>query len=263
MERIYSNNKIIVDIEKVSIESDIEYKALDIVFSDYIGIESLLPSDYLIKKSNSKSLYSRIIILKVNNREEILSELFKYRGRAIIMSCTMYDLNNAYSVKVQNLKSQMWSNIGTDELAVNNSWWSTETSNYNTIEKNDRNDYHNYYRTKKDIDALTNKPVYKKIKEQKTYNIKYEDRNIHILGNLNSKAKTLINKKTKEIYQGKYHYNMKTKKIMTGSSPNKNSVELIKNKVKTEYRENIGKVKPKKLKRKTIRQNIRQRTGGY
>ena len=138
MERTYSNNKIIVDIEKVSIESDIEYKALDIVFSDYIGIESLLPSDYLIKKSNSKSLYSRIIILKVNNREEILSDLFKYRGRAIIMSCTMYDLNNAYSVKVQNLKSQMWSNIGTDDLAVNNSWWSTETSNYNTIEKNDR-----------------------------------------------------------------------------------------------------------------------------
>ena len=170
---------------------------------------------------------------------------------------------NRKTVKVQNLKSQMWSNIGTDDLAVNNSWWSTETSNYNTIEKNDRNDYHNYYRTKKDIDALTNKPVYKKLKEQKTYNIKYEDRNIHILGNLNSKAKTLINKKTKEIYQGEYHYNMKTKKIMTGSSPNKNSVELIKNKVKTEYRENIGKVKPKKLKRKTIRQNIRQRTGGY
>ena len=74
----------------------------------------------------------------------------------------------------------------------------------------------------------------------------------------------LANQAQQDIFD-QYFYDLSQFKKMPSdpTTPMSDMVELIKNKVKTEYRENIGKVKPKKLKRKTIRQNIRQRTGGY
>ena len=70
------NNKIIIDSEKISLKTDIKYKAIDIVFKESIGIERLLPTDYLIMKKNVPPSSCRVVIVKVNNNEEIFTQQF-------------------------------------------------------------------------------------------------------------------------------------------------------------------------------------------
>ena len=190
------NNKIIVDNEKVSLETDVKYKAIDIVFENQIGIERLLPVDYLIMKKNVQPSSCRVLIIKVNNNEEILSDLFKYKGKPSIVSCTIYDSSTKkHRCSIENINVTTWGNIRTED-----DWWGTESSYYNDITKNDRNDYYDYYKFRKDTDRITGKKTVVKSKDKRIFNIKHKDKNINILGNLNSTNQGLRNKETKSVF---------------------------------------------------------------
>ena len=84
------NNRIIINDEKVSIETIENWSAIDIRFKYKVSIESLIPNDYLIKKSPDSHLKSRIIIVKFNNRNDNLKDLFKYKGDTRMLYFYLY-----------------------------------------------------------------------------------------------------------------------------------------------------------------------------
>ena len=74
--------------EIVSIQTSEEWKGLQIQFKGKVEINSVLPQDYIVESGVNK-----IIIAKFNERDEVLSDLFKYKGELNILSCIMVSDN--------------------------------------------------------------------------------------------------------------------------------------------------------------------------
>ena len=69
------NSKLIISDNKVQINTDIVYSAIELFYNGDIRIKSLLPNDYLVKSGKNK-----ILIIRVNTDNAILSDLFLYDG---------------------------------------------------------------------------------------------------------------------------------------------------------------------------------------
>ena len=62
------NNTLVIKENNVELVTDFNYRIIDIRFSKNLSIESKLPSDYLFRKTTN-----RLLIIKVNNRDEIMA----------------------------------------------------------------------------------------------------------------------------------------------------------------------------------------------
>ena len=91
----------------VSIQASEIWKGLQIEFQGKVEINSLLPDDYIVE-----SVVNKIIIIKFNKRDEVLSDLFKYKGKLNILSCIMVsgDLKQT-TIHIDKSSLQLWNTL--------------------------------------------------------------------------------------------------------------------------------------------------------
>ena len=108
--------------EKVSIDTDINYQAIQMEYVGTINIKSLLPNNYIVSSGNNK-----IIIAKLTKDDNNFLDLFTYKGLAIISNCILVteDLqkHNLYINK---------SNIETYDML--DGLWDNQTRNFEDLE---------------------------------------------------------------------------------------------------------------------------------
>ena len=126
--------------EKVSIDTDINYQAIQMEYVGTINIKSLLPNNYIVSSGNNK-----IIIAKLTKDDNNFLDLFTYKGLAIISNCMLVtkDLqkHNLYINK---------SNIETYDML--DGLWDNQTRNFEDLEFDGNNNkkpyiYKKYVRT--------------------------------------------------------------------------------------------------------------------
>ena len=96
----------------VSIDTNYNWAAIEIETEKKMRIESLLPDDYIVKAGENK-----ILVVKFNKNKEHFSDLFKYRGSAIITKCKIVT-PELETIKLHINKSalQLWNTLAkTDE----------------------------------------------------------------------------------------------------------------------------------------------------
>ena len=113
--------------EKVSIDTDINYQAIQMEYVGTINIKSLLPNNYIVSSGNNK-----IIIAKLTKDDNNFLDLFTYKGLAIISNCMLVtkDLqkHNLYINK---------SNIETYDML--DGLWDNQTRNFEDLEYDGNN----------------------------------------------------------------------------------------------------------------------------
>ena len=93
--------------EIVSIQTSEEWKGLQIQFQGKVEINSVLPEDYIVESGVNK-----IIIIKFNKRDEVLSDLFKYKGELNILSCIMVSDNlKSTNIHIDRSSLQLWNTL--------------------------------------------------------------------------------------------------------------------------------------------------------
>ena len=164
----YNNNKIQIsgDLkvgnEIVSIQTSEQWSGIEIDFSGKIQIKSLLPEDYMVSSGRNK-----IIIVKLNFKEESFSELFKYKGIANITKVLMVtkDLQSRI-LNIDMSSIQLWSNLigykkyGEDFVKKD---WAYLGENWEDLDFDGNND-RNYYTYRKRVFDKESK-TYTQIKE--------------------------------------------------------------------------------------------------
>ena len=105
-EKTYNGNLNIGE-KIVSVDTNHNWAAFEIDFSGKMEIESLLPDDYIVKAGRSK-----IVIVKLNKREESLSELFKYKGATMITRCMLVTPElESIILYINNRSLQLWNTL--------------------------------------------------------------------------------------------------------------------------------------------------------
>ena len=149
-------------VDKVSIDTRINYRAIEILYIGTMKIKSLLSDDYIIRAGNGK-----IIILKFALNDNIESDLFKYKGMAMLTRCTLIDENTEkINIYVNKQSLQLWNTlskkilIGADDVQQD---WAYLTINWEDINFDGKNNKKSYIKNITSYDRETGK--YTTIKE--------------------------------------------------------------------------------------------------
>ena len=220
------NNTLVIKENNVELVTDFNYRIIDIRFSKNLSIESKLPSDYLFRKTTN-----RLLIIKVNNRDEIIKELFNYFGECRINQIILYDDNkNSEILYIDNSVEVSWDNLisrydidGNETVQA----WENLTTNYEDLIFTGRNDYKYVKTPYKEFNETTkiNETKYEIKKTKPSLNKK--DKKINVLGNLyNNGTQYTINGKN-QAYSWYYHVNLITRQIMTVKEYTKESKVLV------------------------------------
>lgn len=219
-------NSLIIKENNVEMNTAINYQAIDLRYYGKLSIESNLPSDYLFKKTDK-----RLLILKVNTRDEILYDLFNYFGVCKIGQANIYDKDgNKTTLYINRDSLVMWENISSvvdiDNTEIKQHW-DKLTTDYENMTFTGRNNYimKKQYYTERDPDVgtVTNKFRYIRTKP----NFVKEDTKTDVLGDLYTKGKMYFIKGQKQPYIGFYHIHIKNNKVMTGREYNEYSQTLV------------------------------------
>ena len=217
-------NTLNINKHNVSLQTELHYKAIEIIFQGKLSIKSLLPNDYLLKKGVGK-----LIILKFNQNKELFKDLFSYTGACIIIEATLIDPElNKHKLAINTNYLTTWNRMTTtlkqDGTQLVKTWEGL-SDNYEKLNGSIRNDG---YETTIYIDdgTKTNTKIQQKIM---TYPNTYKkDRNIRILGNQYTDGAKYKEKGKKTPYKGLYHVYLDTLKVMTGEMPQESSKQLVK-----------------------------------
>ena len=126
--------------EIVSLETDINYQAIEINYIGNLKPTFLLPNNYITKIGNNK-----IIILKLIKNNDIIKELFSYQGTAIINKCVLVSDNFAkYLLNIN--KSNLEHYIRLDGT------WNNYTRNWEDLDFDGNNDKKSYIHKKTTYD---------------------------------------------------------------------------------------------------------------
>tara|TARA_R110002020_G_scaffold10775_2_gene40895 strand:- start:902 stop:1372 length:471 start_codon:yes stop_codon:yes gene_type:complete len=124
----------------VSLDSDVNYQGIQIDYVGSINITSLLPDNYIVSSGNNK-----IIILKLNQSNDILKDLFSYNGLAMITKCMLVtDTLTSHNLNVN--KSNLEKYMRLDGV------WETYTRNWEDISFDGNNDKKSYIHKKTTYD---------------------------------------------------------------------------------------------------------------
>ena len=101
------NGNLNIGKKVVSVDTDINYQAIEIKYIGTININKLLPSNYLVQSGSNK-----VIIIKLTHNDEILTDLFSYRGRTLITKCIIVDKElNSYNLFVNKSNLELWNTL--------------------------------------------------------------------------------------------------------------------------------------------------------
>ena len=263
------NGELIIGEEIITLQTDRSFKSLVIYFYNNLFIENLLPTDYMIMKTKSVGSLGVLSITKLNNRSDVYGELFKYNGLCIIKDCLVtYEDNIKVPVSIKRPSSITWNQLKGHYTNDNNlvkQVWEDITTDYDQMKNTTRNDLVKRVRRFIEEDVENNTTSFKNEIIEQPSRIKKQDKGFDIVGNQHTSHNRHQIKSSKTPYVGKYHFNLKTGKTMTGTTFDRDSVELEPIGVRPEKIEIVGNVKPKtkKLKQRTARRRQIRTTGVY
>ena len=150
-EKKYTGN-LNIGKKNVSIDTDINYQAIEIEYIGTINISSLLPNNYIVNNGNNK-----IIIVKMVKDDNILNDLFSYRGMAIITKCKIVteDLNT-HNLYVNKSNLELWNTLESLDSSASNVDWDYLTNHWEDISFDGNNNKRNYLYKKTTFDKETN-----------------------------------------------------------------------------------------------------------
>ena len=153
-EKTYNGNLNIGE-KIVSIETDIVYQGLEIDFVGTMNITSLLPDTYIAQAGINK-----IIVLKMESNDIILTDLFSYRGMAMITRCKLIDANlNSYNLYINKPSLMVWNalrkTVSTGLTAGTQQDWAYLTSNWEDMSFDGNNNKRAYIHRQTSYDKET------------------------------------------------------------------------------------------------------------
>ena len=142
----------------VSIDTDIEFQGIEIEYVGSMTIISLLSSDYLVKIGGNK-----IIIVKMSLNEEKITDLFQYKGVAMISRCRIITPEfESIKMSINKLILQLWNTLMKTQRtetggAGTEQDWAYLGENWEDIDFDGKNNkkYYTYRKTTYDEDAKT------------------------------------------------------------------------------------------------------------
>ena len=235
-------NRLVINNKKVSIETDVNYSAIELEYIGSFGLKSLLPSNYLIRKG-----FKKIIILKFNKTDIIENDLFEFSGTCSIYNGRIIDKDlNIHKLLKTKRKSQIWRNlkvnIKSDKTKVVQNWDSL-TTDYNLLTNTDSTNITKYLSRNRNRTSGEVKLEYKNRYLKKHI----KDSNIGNLEGFYTKGRDYVYGSKKTPYIGYYNVDLTNKAIYSGVKKDKNSKLL----------------KPTNQKKLLSGTGVRGTTGGY
>ena len=236
-------NKLIIEGKKVSIETDIIFKAIEIGCRGELYINSLLPTDFLVSKG-----FNKLIILRFNKGVDVYKDLFEFESSCSIAYAKIVDADLIdHNLLIDKIANVTWDAMGT-KIDINGNetrqTWDSLTTNWNLLKSPNKSNVERFS-VIKDYDAETNTTTKTKTSITEKFTLHKKDRNIGVLGNQVTNGKEYKIKGKNTPYNGLYHIYTDTLKVMTGATPDKTSKELIRIKDdngshETRYGDQIG-----------------------
>ena len=150
-EKKYTGN-LNIGKKVVSLDTDIVYQAIQIEYVGTIKPLSLLPNNYILQKGANK-----IIIVKMEKSDTIISDLFEYRGMAMITHCLLVDSYlNKHNLYINKSNLQLWNTLQAPDSSGNNMDWAYLGEKWEDIDFDGKNDKKNYLHRKTTFDEETN-----------------------------------------------------------------------------------------------------------
>ena len=136
----------------VSLDTDIVYQAIQIEYIGTINIISLLPNNYILQKGANK-----IIVVKMERSDTIISDLFEYRGMAMITHCMLVDSDlNKHNLYINKSNLQLWNTLTRVDATENNMDWAYFGDKWESIDFDGKNNKKNYLHRKTTFNKETN-----------------------------------------------------------------------------------------------------------
>ena len=160
-------NKININEQLVAIDTEIPYKAIELLYYGELYIDNVMPNDYIVQKGNG-----RIIIIRFNTNEDIVTDLFKYDG-----SCSIYEgylLDQDKTKHQLNIKKKSLVNFNT----MHGQKWEYLTNNFNDIKNNLSNDKVDTLNIRNETDTNTGKNTQVKEIVKKAKQVSKKDKNL-------------------------------------------------------------------------------------
>ena len=137
--------------KNISIDADINYQAIEIKYAGTMNVSSLLTNNYILQKGSNK-----IIIVKMIKDDNILNDLFSYRGMAIITHCVLVDLDlNKYNLYINKHSLQIWDSLKKASGSSENMDWNYLGDNWEDIDFDGNNNKRKYLHKKTTFDKAT------------------------------------------------------------------------------------------------------------
>ena len=112
------NGNLNIGQKTIRIDTNINYQGIEIEYVGTINITSLLPSSYIVKSGNNK-----VIIIKLIKNDDILSDLFTYKGVAMITKgmIVTQDLET-HNIYINKSNLELYNRLDGDYDNISKNW---------------------------------------------------------------------------------------------------------------------------------------------
>ena len=98
--------------------TNINYQGIEIEYVGTVNITSLLPSSYIVKSGNNK-----VIIIKLIKNDDILSDLFTYKGVAMITKCMIVTQDlETHNIYINKSNLELYNRLDGDYDNISKNW---------------------------------------------------------------------------------------------------------------------------------------------
>lgn len=102
----------------IRIDTNINYQGIEIEYVGTVNITSLLPSSYIVKSGNNK-----VIIIKLIKNDDILSDLFTYKGVAMITKCMIVTQDlETHNIYINKSNLELYNRLDGDYDNISKNW---------------------------------------------------------------------------------------------------------------------------------------------
>ncbi len=112
------NGNLNIGQKTIRIDTNINYQGIEIEYVGTINITSLLPSSYIVKSGNNK-----VIIIKLIKNDDILSDLFTYKGVAMITKCMIVTQDlETHNIYINKSNLELYNRLDGDYDNISKNW---------------------------------------------------------------------------------------------------------------------------------------------
>jgi hypothetical protein len=112
------NGNLNIGQKTIRIDTNINYQGIEIEYVGTVNITSLLPSSYIVKSGNNK-----VIIIKLIKNDDILSDLFTYKGVAMITKCMIVTQDlETHNIYINKSNLELYNRLDGDYDNISKNW---------------------------------------------------------------------------------------------------------------------------------------------